>query len=96
MKAAVQTARHRNRVICAGNAAGLASHALSPPELCAFQGGMLIKAGDEVIGADRTCSCAARTLAYGEQDSAIATEAAGSVMWPPVTRRHFRQAARSG
>jgi uncharacterized protein GlcG (DUF336 family) len=83
-------------LICGDNAAGLASQALSLPELCAFQGGVPIKAGDEVIGAARTCSCAARTLACGEQGSAIATEAAGSVMWAPVTHRHFRRAARSG
>src|SRR6201996_3245547 len=50
--------------------AGLASHALSLPELCAFQGGVPIKAGDEVIGA------VAIAGGSGEQDIAIATEAA--------------------
>ena len=53
--------------------AGLASHALSLPELCAFQGGVPIKAGDEVIGAVGIAG------GSGEQDIAIATEAADAV-----------------
>ena len=47
-----------------------ASHALSLPELCAFQGGVPIKIGDEVIGAVGIAG------GSGEQDIAIATEAA--------------------
>ncbi len=50
--------------------AGLAGHALSLPELCAFQGGVLIKLGDEVIGAVGVAG------GSGEQDIAIAAEAA--------------------
>jgi uncharacterized protein GlcG (DUF336 family) len=47
-----------------------ASHALSLPELCAFQGGVPIRSGDEVIGAVGIAG------GSGEQDIAIATEAA--------------------
>jgi uncharacterized protein GlcG (DUF336 family) len=47
-----------------------ASHALSLPELCAFQGGVPIKVGDEVIGAIGVAG------GSGEQDIAIAAEAA--------------------
>jgi uncharacterized protein GlcG (DUF336 family) len=50
--------------------AGLASHALSLPDLCAFQGGVPIRSGDEVIGAVGIAG------GSGEQDIAIATEAA--------------------
>jgi glc operon protein GlcG len=50
--------------------AGLVSHALSLPELCAFQGGVPIKVGAEVIGAIGIAG------GSGEQDIAIATEAA--------------------
>lgn len=47
-----------------------ASHALSLPEICAFQGGVPIRSGDEVIGAVGIAG------GSGEQDIAIATEAA--------------------
>ena len=47
-----------------------ASHALSLPELCAFQGGVPIKIGAEVIGAVGVAG------GSGEQDIAIALEAA--------------------
>jgi uncharacterized protein GlcG (DUF336 family) len=50
--------------------AGLASHALSLPELCAFQGGVPVKIGAEVIGAIGIAG------GSGEQDIAIASEAA--------------------
>ena len=50
--------------------AGLASHALSLPDLCAFQGGVPIRIGEEVIGAIGIAG------GSGEQDIAIATEAA--------------------
>ncbi|MGZ5930218.1 MAG: GlcG/HbpS family heme-binding protein [Rhizomicrobium sp.] len=50
-----------------------ASHALSLPELCAFQGGVPIRIGDEVIGAIGIAG------GSGEQDIAIATEAAARV-----------------
>ena len=50
-----------------------ASHALSLPELCAFQGGVPIRIGDEVIGAVGIAG------GSGDQDIAIATEAAGAV-----------------
>jgi uncharacterized protein GlcG (DUF336 family) len=53
--------------------AGLASHALSLPELCAFQGGVPFRIGDEVIGAIGIAG------GSGEQDIALATEAAGAV-----------------
>jgi uncharacterized protein GlcG (DUF336 family) len=51
----------------------LAQHALSLPELCAFQGGVPIKVGDEVVGAIGVAG------GSGEQDIAIATEAAAVV-----------------
>jgi len=50
-----------------------ASHALSLPELCAFQGGVPIRIGEEVIGAIGVAG------GSGEQDIAIATEAAEAV-----------------
>jgi len=50
--------------------AGLASHALSLPDLCAFQGGVPIRIGEEVIGAIGIAG------GSGEQDIAIAAEAA--------------------
>ena len=50
-----------------------ASHALSLPELCAFQGGVPVKIGAEVIGAVGIAG------GSGEQDIAIATDAAEAV-----------------
>ena len=51
----------------------LASHALALPELCAFQGGLPVKIGDEVIGAIGVAG------GSGEQDVAIASEAVKAV-----------------
>lgn len=51
----------------------LASHALALPELCAFQGGVPVKLGEEVIGAVGIAG------GSGEEDIAIATEAAAAV-----------------
>ena len=53
--------------------AGLASHALALPDLCAFQGGVPIRIGAEVIGAIGVAG------GSGEQDIAIATEAAAAL-----------------
>jgi glc operon protein GlcG len=50
-----------------------ANHALSLPELCAFQGGVPIRVGEEIIGAVGIAG------GSGEQDIEIATEAAGAV-----------------
>jgi glc operon protein GlcG len=50
--------------------AGLVSQTLSLPEICAFQGGVPIQIGAEVIGAIGIAG------GSGEQDIAIATEAA--------------------
>ena len=50
-----------------------ASHALSLPELCAFQGGVPIKVGAEVIGAIGVAG------GSGEQDVEISQSAAGAL-----------------
>jgi uncharacterized protein GlcG (DUF336 family) len=53
--------------------AALAHHALSLPDLCAFQGGVPIKIGEEVIGAVGVAGSS------GEQDVAIAMEAVSAI-----------------
>jgi uncharacterized protein GlcG (DUF336 family) len=53
---------------------GLAQHALSLPEVCAFHGGVPVRIGEEIIGAIGAAG------GSGEQDVAIATEAAASVI----------------
>ncbi len=68
-----RTATHLTAEYLKTRPAALASHALSLPELCAFQGGVPVTAGDEVVGAIGIAG------GSGEQDIAIATEAAGAV-----------------
>ena len=68
-----RSATHLTREYLKTVPAGLAGHALSLPELCAFQGGVPIKLGDEVIGAIGIAG------GSGEQDIAIADEAAKAV-----------------
>ena len=68
-----RSATHLTREYLKTVPAGLAGHALSLPELCAFQGGVPIRIGEEVIGAIGIAG------GSGEEDIAIADEAAKAV-----------------
>jgi len=57
--------------------AGLAQHALSLPEVCAFQGGVPIRVEGEILGAVGVSG------GSGEQDVAIALAAAASLSTEP-------------
>ena len=65
-----RSATHVTREYLKTVPAGLAGHALSLPELCAFQGGVPIRIGDEVIGAIGIAG------GSGEQDIEISQSAA--------------------
>ena len=68
-----RSATHLTREYLKTVPAGLAGHALSLPDLCAFQGGVPIRIDEEVIGAIGIAG------GSGEQDIAIADEAAKAV-----------------
>ena len=65
-----RTATHLTAEFLKGLPGWRAIHALSLPEVCAFQGGVPIRIGEEVIGAVGIAG------GSGEQDIAIAAEAA--------------------
>jgi glc operon protein GlcG len=68
-----RTATHRTAEFIKTLPAGLAQHALSLPELCAFQGGVPIVVGDRIVGGLGISG------GSGEQDIAIALGAAAAI-----------------